>query len=79
MISDKLGEKKSIPFKDRTTSEYLVTLIGGCLLAFNAGYLNGTMMEHNDASVTHVSGTATRTGRFIALEDQYKTQLNGGE
>lgn len=77
-MPDRQGVSSPQPFKDRTTSEFLVTTIGGCFLAFNAGYLNGTTMEDNGVSTTHVSGTATRFGRYMADEDKYNITLNGG-
>jgi uncharacterized membrane protein YoaK (UPF0700 family) len=77
-MPDPKGEKNPKAFKDRTTSEYLVTTILGSLLAFNAGFLNGTTMEDNGVSTTHVSGTATRFGRFMADENKYQVSLNGG-
>jgi uncharacterized membrane protein YoaK (UPF0700 family) len=68
-----------VVFKDRSTAEYVVTTIGGMLLAFNAGYMNGTTMDgSNRISTTHVSGTATRLGRYLATGDGYEIALNGG-
>lgn len=68
-----------VAFKDRSTAEYVVTTIGGMLLAFNAGYMNGTTMDgSNRISTTHVTGTATRLGRYLAVGDGYEVALNGG-
>jgi hypothetical protein len=78
-MPDCAAEKNPKAFKDRTTTEYLVTTVGGSLLAFNAGFLNGTTMKNDGVSTTHVSGTSTRLGRYLASEDKYEIQLNGGK
>jgi hypothetical protein len=59
-MPDCAAEKNPKAFKDRTTTEYLVTTVGGSLLAFNAGFLNGTTMKNDGVSTTHVSGTSTK-------------------
>lgn len=53
--------------------EFWIILIGGGLLSFNAGHLNGTtLLQDHPTTTTHMTGNSTNLGISIAELDQKK-------
>ncbi len=59
--------------KGSTGLDFWVILIGGALLSFNAGHLNGTtLLQDHPTTTTHMTGNSTNLGIAIAHLDQKK-------
>jgi uncharacterized membrane protein YoaK (UPF0700 family) len=53
--------------------EFWIILIGGMLLSFNAGHLNGTtLLQDHPTTTTHMTGNATSLGIALAQLNQKK-------
>lgn len=53
--------------KGSTGREFWLILIGGALLSFNAGHLNGTtLLQDHPTTTTHMTGNSTNLGIAIA-------------
>jgi uncharacterized membrane protein YoaK (UPF0700 family) len=57
------------PLPERNTLEFLIIGIGGTALAFNAGFINGCTIQFRNIAVSHVTGTSTHIGLFLATHN----------
>eukprot|EP01031_Cornospumella_fuschlensis_P031957 gene31957-38640_t len=57
-----LAQSLAKPLEKRHRLEFLVIMIGATLLAFNAGFVNGSTILLGNYPTAHVSGTVTRAG-----------------
>lgn len=52
-----------IPLHERNRIEFLTIILGGSMLAFNAGFINGcTLLSLHSYPVSHVTGTTSHAG-----------------
>jgi hypothetical protein len=52
-----------IPLHERNRIEFMTIILGGSMLAFNAGFINGcTLLSIHSYPVSHVTGTTSHAG-----------------
>ena len=61
------GIIKTIPLSERNSLEYWMITLGGSILAFNAGFVNGCTILYTKSPSSHVTGMTTYAG--LALGD----------
>lgn len=62
--------------QERHKLEFTVIIFGGAMLAFNAGFVNGTTYQFGGYPVSHVTGTTTHAGMDFTNGDFDKFLIN---
>ena len=59
-----------VALKERSGAEFFAIILGGFLLSFNAGFINGVCYSTvQGLSVSHLSGTTTKLGLTMSTGD----------
>lgn len=63
--------KTTKALSERHHLEFMMIMIGGIALAFNAGFVNSSTLLIGDTPVSHISGTSSRAGIYLGEGDFY--------
>lgn len=64
------------PLHERKPEEFAAIIIGGCLLSFNAGFINAVTLALSGLTVSHVTGVVTKAAIALGESDSYNFWMN---
>jgi uncharacterized membrane protein YoaK (UPF0700 family) len=64
------------PLHERKPEEFAAIIIGGCLLSFNAGFINAVTLAISGLTVSHVTGDITKAALAVNQGDSFNFWMN---